>query len=66
MMEKNICENCKHYFMIDSGYGKCRRFPPAWEQQKEYWWQRLKNHLTYLIVQWDTKSCGEYTSDEQN
>ena len=57
-MDKEVCENCKYYNSIDSGYGYCRRFPP-----KDVWWSgifRRKFKSIYPVVAWCDKVCGEF------
>lgn len=54
MKNKNdyVCEECKFYKFIDSGYGYCRRYPPKFFE--------LKKFFEYIIVEWDRICCGEF------
>jgi len=51
------CELCRHYTMIDSGYGYCKRFPPTviWR-----WIFKKVIDMVSPVVAWDEKSCGEF------
>lgn len=60
--KKDICESCRFYSMIDSGYGNCTRFPPfnQWKR-KRFWHKELKlKKIEYLLVEWCRRKCGEY------
>jgi len=54
---RDKCENCKFYIMIDSGYGYCRRFPPKIEITGR-WWKVKEIH--YQLVEWCRRACGEF------
>jgi len=60
--DKNICEDCKWYGMIDSGYGYCLRFPPKDVIKSRF--PRLKIDIEYQIVPWTMRVCGEFSSKE--
>ena len=50
------CENCQFYIFIDSGYGRCRRFPP---KEVRSWLGNIIE-TKYPVVEWCRKSCGEH------
>lgn len=52
------CDECQFYIMVDSGYGYCRRYPPKTE--KVGWWWNRTYDITYQIVEWCRRACGEY------
>jgi len=53
-----ICENCKFYIWVDSGYGYCRRYPPKKIRIGKWWQPRYRT--TYQLVEWCRRACGEF------
>ncbi|MEW6006132.1 MAG: hypothetical protein AB1695_12540 [Stygiobacter sp.] len=51
------CELCKHYGMIDSGYGNCKRYPPVLTYVR-----LLRIEYRYPEVAWCENACGEFNS----
>ena len=51
------CELCKHYKMIDSGYGHCKRYPPQLILAKLL---PLRYKVQYVEVGWCDVACGEF------
>jgi hypothetical protein len=49
---EKCCDTCKHYCMIDSGYGWCIRNPPQVVIVEGYL------HASYPVVPWCLKACG--------
>jgi len=61
------CEKCRHYKMIDSAYGRCRRFPPSIRKviresirRFSKWWYED----CYPVIPWTNLPCGEYDTKE--
>jgi hypothetical protein len=54
----DVCQQCKFYIMIDSGYGHCRRFPPIMYHVPRLFRSPIVE-LCYPIVPWNMKACGE-------
>jgi hypothetical protein len=52
------CGGCVFYYMIDSGYGWCTRYPPKNIQVKTFW--KTTFAFTYPEVPWCCAGCGEY------
>jgi hypothetical protein len=52
------CDKCKYYYMIDSGYGWCVRFPPKNIQIRKF--LKITFAFTYPEVPWDCAKCGEF------
>ena len=59
--KENNCEKCKYYLMIDSGYGYCRRYPPTIKKVS-----RKKDEITYQLVEWCRRICGEFKSSNKS
>ena len=60
------CEKCKHYNMIDGGYGTCRRFPPqvtTWWEWDRWWWRQYYD-CNYPDVAWIENACGEFINNK--
>jgi len=56
MMRAEFCERCKHYKMIDSGYGNCLESPPQpVMREKKVSWE-------YPCIAWNREVCGRYES----
>jgi hypothetical protein len=54
---KKICENCKYYRMLDSGYGYCNRYPPKYIIIKLI---PIRYKIQYPEITWDNMICGEF------
>lgn len=52
------CKSCKHYHMIDSGYGDCVRYPPRLVLMR--WFPHVLYDTLYPHVGWDELTCGEF------
>ena len=55
----NCCDKCVHYRFIDSGYGRCVRFPPGAIRRAK--WFTIWHAYEYPIVPWTNIICGEFT-----
>jgi len=53
-----VCKDCKFYIWADSGYGYCRRYPPEMVNLGKWW--KPKWEITYQLVEWCRRSCGEF------
>jgi len=72
---KERCELCKYYKMIDSGYGKCKRFPPQWVVKWKWFkssfswfpfkWFMQEVSCIFPEVAWCDKVCSEYDEREK-
>lgn len=63
---KEVCEDCIYYKMIDSGYGRCVRFPPQWITKTKVRWvvgvkiKKEEIYCKYPEVEWTNTMCGEF------
>lgn len=60
----NKCEQCSFYRQIDSGYGRCVRFPPV-ERPIDLVLGFFMLHFGYReaqypIIPWTNATCGEF------
>ena len=56
---KETCEDCIYYKMVDSGYGRCVRFPPKYLIIPR-WLKKVMIKLKYPEVEWTNTICGEF------
>ena len=58
--DEQKCEQCSFYLFINSGYGYCRKYPPKEELIREHWWSHKQSRISYQVVEWCRKACGEF------
>lgn len=58
------CETCKHYHMLDSAYGECRRFPPQYFSKQINIFKHIVD-VAYPEIAFDNEICAEYSNREE-
>jgi hypothetical protein len=64
--EMDKCEDCKHYWFVDSAYGECRRYPPQLVPV------RVRGYIfatklvkEFPLMEFDSGVCGEFKRREK-
>lgn len=60
------CEKCNFYSMVDSGYGKCVRFPPVFVKYSENFGTKHITDFIYPQIAFNNISCGEFKNRGKN